>query len=42
MKTDPYHDQDSLDELLKQYNNIRNGFDGGFLEEEAFEKIINY
>ncbi|MGV3528721.1 MAG: tetratricopeptide repeat protein [Flavisolibacter sp.] len=42
MKTDPYHDQDSLDELLKQYNNIRNGFAGGFLEEEAFEKIINY
>lgn len=42
MFTDPYHDKESLDELLKLYNNLRNGQAGIFLEEEAFEKIIDY
>lgn len=42
MISDPYHDKESLDELLKLYNNLRNGQSGVFLEEEAFEKIIDY
>lgn len=42
MKTDPYYDKDGLDELLKQYNDLRNGVASRFLEEESFEKIIEY
>jgi tetratricopeptide (TPR) repeat protein len=42
MKTDPYHDRESITELLKQYNDLRNGRSSIFLEEEAFEKIIDY
>src|SRR4051812_22515569 len=42
MKTDPYHDRESIDELLKQYNNLRNGHKSIFFEEEAFQKIIDY
>jgi tetratricopeptide (TPR) repeat protein len=42
MKTDPYQDRESIDELLKLYNNLKNGHGGIFLEEEAFEKIIEY
>lgn len=42
MISDPYHDRESIDELLKHYNNLRNGGSGIFLEEEAFEKIIDY
>lgn len=41
MKADPHNERDSIDELLKLYNNLRNGY-SGFLEEEAFEKVINY
>jgi tetratricopeptide (TPR) repeat protein len=41
MKTDPHEDRESIDELLKLYNNLRNGY-SGFIEEEAFEKIIDY
>jgi len=42
MKPDPYHDKESIDELLKQYQQLRSGRSGLFLEEEAFEKIIDY
>jgi len=42
MISDPYHDKESIDELLKHYNNLRNGGSGIFLEEDAFEKIIDY
>ncbi|MBD0294534.1 MAG: hypothetical protein ICV84_04915, partial [Flavisolibacter sp.] len=43
MATDPYqYDKDSLGELLKHYDNLRNGRKAMFLEEEAFEKIIDY
>ena len=42
MKTDPYYDKDSITELLKQYNNLRNGHNSIFFEEDAFEKIIDY
>src|SRR5215213_10059857 len=42
MKSDPYHDKESIDELLKQFNSLRNGQKTVFLDEEAFEKIIEY
>lgn len=42
MITDPYQDKEELDELLKQYENIRSGKTAGFIDEEAFEKIIDY
>lgn len=42
MTADPYQDKEGLDELLKHYNNLRNGIAGIFLEEDAFEKIIDY
>ena len=41
MKTDPFEEKDSLEELLKLYNNLRNGF-GGFLDEEEFERVIEH
>ncbi|MDB5196049.1 MAG: hypothetical protein JWP88_419 [Flaviaesturariibacter sp.] len=42
MNTNPYHDRETIKELLKQYENLRNGKAAIFLEEEAFEKIIDY
>ncbi len=42
MTNDPYHDRESITELLKQYNNLRSGHGSIFFEEEAFEKIIDY
>lgn len=36
------NERDELNELLRQYNNIRNGKSHSFLEEEAFERIIDY
>ncbi|MCW3074872.1 MAG: hypothetical protein JWP69_1941 [Flaviaesturariibacter sp.] len=42
MNTDPYYDKDTIKELLKQYENLRNGKSAIFLEEDAFEKIIDY
>ena len=42
MSTDPYYDKEGIDELLKLYNNLRNGHRSIFIEEEAFEKIIDY
>ena len=41
MKSDSHEDKESIDELLKLYNNLKNGY-SGFIEEEAFEKIIDY
>lgn len=41
MKADPHEDRDAIDELLRLYNNLRNGY-SGFIEEEAFERIIEY
>ena len=35
-------DRDELKELLKQYQNLRAGKSHSFLEEEAFERIIDY
>jgi tetratricopeptide (TPR) repeat protein len=43
MKENPYHqDRKDLKELLRQYQNLRNGRTNSFLEEESFEKIIDY
>jgi tetratricopeptide (TPR) repeat protein len=43
MITDPYqNDNESIKELLKHYNNLRYGKSAIFLEEESFEKIIDY
>ncbi len=41
MRSDSQEDRENLDDLLKQYNNLRNG-NSGFLEEEAFERIIEH
>ena len=43
MKENPYReDREKLRELLKQYENLKNGRHHSFLEEESFEKIIDY
>ena len=43
MTTDPYkNDKESIKELLKHYDNLRAGRSAMFLEEEAFEKIIDW
>lgn len=41
MRSESQEDREYLDGLLKQYNNLRNG-QSGFLEEEAFERIIEH
>lgn len=43
MKENPYHqEQEDLKELLRQFQNLRNGRSHSFLDEESFEKIIDY
>src|SRR5690349_13302580 len=42
MTPDPFYDKESINELLNLYENIRTGKNSTFLEEEAFEKIIDY
>jgi tetratricopeptide (TPR) repeat protein len=43
MNTDPLeNDKETLRELLKHYENLRAGRSSTFLEEESFEKIIDY
>ncbi len=43
MKDNSYReDREQLKELLKQYENLKNGRGHSFIEEEAFEKIIDY
>lgn len=43
MKENPYReDREELEELLKQYENLKTGHSHSFLEEEAFEKIVDY
>lgn len=42
-ENNPYHeDKEQLREILRQYENLRNGRSHSFLEEEAFEILINY
>ncbi len=43
MKENPYQeDKEQLQELLRQYENLKHGRGNSFLEEESFEKIVNY
>ena len=42
MNTDPFYDKESIKELLHLFENLKNGAGGVFLEEEAFEKIIDH
>ena len=43
MKENPsQYERDDLKELLKQYQNLRQGYSHSFLDEESFEKIIDY
>ncbi len=43
MKENPYHpEQEEIKELLKQYGALKNGRKHSFLDEECFEKIIDY
>ncbi|RTL51017.1 MAG: tetratricopeptide repeat protein [Sphingobacteriales bacterium] len=44
MREPSYHDEDrdSLRELLQQYQNLKTGRGHSFLEEDAFEKIVDY
>ena len=43
MSKNPYRqDREELRELLQQFDNLRNGKSHSFIEEESFEKIIDY
>ncbi|HEX3935404.1 MAG TPA: hypothetical protein VHW43_12040, partial [Puia sp.] len=43
MQENPYHqDREEIRELLKQYQDLKSGRQHSFLEEEAFERIIDY
>ena len=43
MKENPYReDREELKELLRQYQNLKQGRSHSFLEEDAFERIIDY
>src|SRR6201999_3266137 len=43
MQENPYHqDREEMKELLKQYQDLKSGKRHSFLEEEAFERIIDY
>ncbi|HEV7621174.1 MAG TPA: hypothetical protein VGO09_05555, partial [Flavisolibacter sp.] len=42
MITDPSQDKEGISELLKLYNNLRNGYGSVFIDEESFEKIIEH
>ena len=42
MNTDPFYYRESIKELLHLFENLRTGVSRVFLEEEAFEKIVEY
>ena len=43
MKDNSYReDREQIKELLKQYENLKNGQNHSFIEEDSFEKIIDY
>ncbi|HEV8284242.1 MAG TPA: tetratricopeptide repeat protein [Chitinophagaceae bacterium] len=43
MKENPYREnREEIDELLKQYENLKTGRSHKFLDEEAFEKIVEF
>src|SRR5258708_32933531 len=43
MKENPYREnREEINELLKQYENLKTGRSHRFLDEEAFEKIVEF
>ena len=43
MKENPYRqDNEEIRELVKQFQNLKTGQSHSFLDEESFEKIIDY
>ena len=43
MKENPYRqDREEIKELLLQYNNFKSGKKFSFIEEESFERIVDY
>ena len=43
MRENPYReDREALKELLQQYQNLKQGRHHSFIEEDAFERIIDY
>ncbi len=43
MRENPYRqNREEIKELLKQYNNLRQGYSHSFIEEDSFERIIDY
>ena len=43
MKENPFHqDKEEMKELLQQYENLKRGIGYSFIEEDAFEQIIEY
>jgi tetratricopeptide (TPR) repeat protein len=43
MSNHPYdHDRDEIKELLQQFNNLKEGKPNSFIEEDSFERIIEY
>ena len=43
MQENPYReDRELIRELLRQYENLKNGHSHSFIEEDAFEKIIDH
>lgn len=43
MRENPYReDRDAFKEILQQYENLKNGRSHSFIDEESFEKIIEY
>lgn len=41
-RNSPREERDELQELLQQFENLKNGRSHSFLEEESFERLINY
>ena len=43
MKENPQNqDRQQLEELIREYENLKHGRSHSFLEEESFEKVISY
>lgn len=43
MKENPYReDKEEMQELLRQYKNLKEGSSNAFIEEESFERIVDY
>jgi tetratricopeptide (TPR) repeat protein len=43
MQKNPFHsNNDEMRELLRQFDNLKNGRSHSFIEEESFERLINY